>query len=47
MMFDIPGRDDVERVVITKECVTDGNTPTLVLRSPSAKRSKVREKTPA
>ena len=48
VMFDIPGRDDVERAVITKECVTDRIAPTLVLRSPSAKRQRpAREKTPA
>ncbi len=37
IMFDIPSRKDVREVVITKECVTDGVQPLLVLR-PSAKK---------
>ncbi|MBN8881438.1 MAG: hypothetical protein J0H73_03885, partial [Salana multivorans] len=54
VMFDVPGRDDVERVVVTKECVTEGNGATLVLRAPSgsarrprAQGASSREKTPA
>ena len=55
VMFDVPGRDDVERVVVTKECVTEGNDATLVLGAPrsSGRRARSghgtsnREKTPA
>ncbi|WP_108719573.1 ATP-dependent Clp protease ATP-binding subunit ClpX [Miniimonas sp. S16] len=49
VMFDVPGREDVERVVVTRECVVDRLDPTLVLRSPStAARSRAtREKKPA
>ena len=32
-MYDIPSRDDVAEVVITKECVTEGAYPKLVLKS--------------
>ena len=35
IMFDIPSRDDVEEVVVTKECVTDGAEPKLILKSPA------------
>jgi ATP-dependent Clp protease ATP-binding subunit ClpX len=30
IMFDLPDRDDVREVVITKECITEGRTPLLV-----------------
>ena len=30
VMFDLPGREDIARVVITAECVTDGAAPVLV-----------------
>lgn len=50
VMFDVPGRDDVERVVITKEAVTKRMDATLVLR-PSRQRATAarmaREKTSA
>ena len=32
LMFDIPSRDDVQSVVITKECVTDGAEPKWILK---------------
>jgi len=32
-MYDIPSRDDVSEVIITKECVTDGAYPKLVLKN--------------
>ena len=32
IMYEIPSRDDVEEVIITKECVTDGAAPKLVLK---------------
>ncbi len=48
VMFDVPGRDDVERVVVTKECVLDGIDATLVLRSKQEKSQRAtREKTSA
>jgi len=34
IMFDIPSRDDVEEVIITRECVTDKAYPKLVLKAP-------------
>ena len=33
IMYEIPSRDDVEEVIITKECVTEGAQPQLVLKS--------------
>jgi ATP-dependent Clp protease ATP-binding subunit ClpX len=30
IMFELPGRDDVTEVVITRECITDGRQPLLV-----------------
>ena len=35
IMYEIPSRDDVEEVVITKECVTEGADPRLVLKAPA------------
>ena len=35
IMYEIPSRDDVEEVVVTKECVTDGAEPQLVLKAPA------------
>ena len=35
IMYDIPSRDDVEEVIITRECVTDKAEPRLVLRAPA------------
>ncbi len=34
IMYEIPSRDDVEEVVVTKECVTDGAEPKLILKAP-------------
>lgn len=47
VMFDVPGRDDVERVVVTKECVTEGNDATLVLRAPSGSARRQRSQEPS
>jgi ATP-dependent Clp protease ATP-binding subunit ClpX len=33
VMFDVPSRDDVEKVVITREVVLDNVNPTLVPRT--------------
>ena len=33
IMYDIPSRDDVSEVIITKECVTDKAEPMLILKS--------------
>ena len=41
VMYDIPGRDDVEKVVVTSDCIENDAQPKIVLRSgDSAKRSK-------
>ena len=41
VMYDIPGREDVEKVVVTAECINSDAQPKLVLRSgDSSKRSK-------
>jgi len=41
VMYDIPGRSDVERVVVTEACITNDAQPKLVMRSGDAsKRSK-------
>lgn len=38
IMFDLPGREDVREVVITKECIVDGTVPLLVTERPRAKK---------
>ncbi|MDO8665066.1 MAG: ATP-dependent Clp protease ATP-binding subunit ClpX [Gemmatimonadales bacterium] len=38
IMFDLPGRDDVSEVVITKECIAEGRQPLLVTERPRAKK---------
>ena len=43
VMYDIPSRDDVAKVVVTKETVQDNVLPTIVPRKPS--RSERRDKT--
>ena len=35
VMYKIPSEENVEEVVITKECLTDGKTPTLVYKQAS------------
>jgi ATP-dependent Clp protease ATP-binding subunit ClpX len=30
VMYDVPSRTDVEKVIITKECITSNGTPTLI-----------------
>jgi len=37
IMFDLPSREDVREVVITRECIEDGTEPLLILE-PEAKR---------
>ena len=39
VMYDIPGRDDVEKVVVTAECINSEAQPKIVLRSGKSKRS--------
>ena len=39
VMYDIPGRDDVEKVVVTAECINSDPQPKIVLRSGKSKRS--------
>jgi len=38
IMFDLPARDDVREVVITKECVTEAHPPLVVTERPRQKR---------
>ncbi|MCZ6760757.1 MAG: ATP-dependent Clp protease ATP-binding subunit ClpX [Gemmatimonadetes bacterium] len=38
IMFDLPSREDVREVVITKECIVDGTGPLLVTERPRAKK---------
>jgi ATP-dependent Clp protease ATP-binding subunit ClpX len=30
VMYDVPSRTDVEKVIINKECITSGGAPTLI-----------------
>jgi ATP-dependent Clp protease ATP-binding subunit ClpX len=39
VMYDIPGRDDVEKVVVTADCINTEAQPKIVLRSGKSKRS--------
>ena len=34
IMFEIPSRDDVAEVIITRECVVDKAEPRLVIKAP-------------
>jgi ATP-dependent Clp protease ATP-binding subunit ClpX len=38
IMFELPNRDDVREVVITKECITDGRPPLVVTESARVKK---------
>ncbi len=38
IMFDLPGREDVREVVITKECITEGRPPLIVTEHTRAKK---------
>jgi ATP-dependent Clp protease ATP-binding subunit ClpX len=38
VMYDIPSRDDVREVVVTRESVTDGMPPLLVLHPETKKK---------
>ena len=38
IMYDLPGRDDVTEVVITEECIREGQTPLLVTEPQRAKK---------
>jgi ATP-dependent Clp protease ATP-binding subunit ClpX len=33
VMYDVPSRTDVAKVIVTKECIADGSAPTFVTRS--------------
>jgi ATP-dependent protease Clp ATPase subunit len=37
-MYDLPNRDDVREIVITKESITEGTSPLIVTERPRAKR---------
>jgi ATP-dependent Clp protease ATP-binding subunit ClpX len=39
VMYDIPGREDVEKVVVTADCISADAQPKIVLRSGKSKRS--------
>ncbi len=38
IMFDLPSRDDVREIVVTKECITDQRPPLVVTERPRAKK---------
>jgi ATP-dependent Clp protease ATP-binding subunit ClpX len=40
VMYDVPSRNDVGKVIVTEEVVTSGGAPTLVLRESEAKKKK-------
>ncbi|HEX3931875.1 MAG TPA: ATP-dependent Clp protease ATP-binding subunit ClpX [Nocardioides sp.] len=40
VMYDVPSRDDIAKVVVSAEVVTDDEAPTLVLRESEAKKKK-------
>jgi ATP-dependent Clp protease ATP-binding subunit ClpX len=40
VMYDVPSREDVAKVVVTGEVVSDNVNPTLVPREPEAKKKK-------
>ena len=33
VMYDVPSREDVAKVIVTKECIEDGQSPTFVERT--------------
>ncbi len=39
IMFDLPTRDDVREVVVTKECITEDRTPLVVTARPTKKEA--------
>ena len=39
IMFDLPTRDDVREVVITKECITEDRPPLVVTARPAKKEA--------
>jgi len=40
VMYDIPGREDVEKVIVTAECINSDTQPKIVTRSADSKRAK-------
>jgi ATP-dependent Clp protease ATP-binding subunit ClpX len=45
VMYEVPSRTDIEKVIITKECINDGAAPTLIERTGEVpKRTSRREK---
>ena len=38
IMYDLPGRDDVSEVVITRECILEGRPPLMVTEPKRAKK---------
>lgn len=43
IMYEIPSRDDIEKVVITKECITDNKDPYIILKA--GKKDEIPEET--
>ena len=43
VMYDVPSREDIAKVIVTKECIVDGQSPTFVERT-GPKRAKRSEK---
>ena len=43
VMYDVPSREDIAKVIVTKECIEDGQSPTFVERT-GPKRAKRSEK---
>lgn len=39
VMYDIPGREDVEKVIVTADCINNDAQPKIVLRSAKSKRT--------
>ncbi|AKL94075.1 ATP-dependent Clp protease ATP-binding subunit ClpX [Clostridium aceticum] len=44
IMYDVPSRDDIDKITITKDTVMKGEEPTITLKSPNATKSKKKPK---
>ncbi|AHM56922.1 ATP-dependent Clp protease ATP-binding subunit ClpX [Peptoclostridium acidaminophilum DSM 3953] len=43
VMFEIPSRDDIEKVIITKECIFEGKAPLVIFKSSKGKEDENQE----
>ncbi len=43
VMFEIPSRDDIEKVIITKECISDSKDPLVIFKSSKLKKENKEE----